>query len=114
MPSRSSLLRTSGFRQLLAVSGEVLRVGREGNSFSFRAVVNKKTSKLKDVINVKDGGTVDFNLLGFAEVEFLKGSPNPEPVAGTIFTEEDGNRLRVRHVTNTDITWVCFCQPSPK
>lgn len=63
---------------------------------------------------LKDGSGPDFNLMGFAEVEFLKGSKNPEPVAGSIFIEDDGNRLRVRYVTNTDTTWVCFCQPSQK
>lgn len=102
--SASVLIRKAGFNVLLATNGEALTPG------GFKAVVNRKVTKLRDTIAARDGN-MDFSILGMSEIEFLIAGAN-QPMAGDNFVDKFGLAHRVRYVMATDITWVCYCTQS--
>lgn len=103
-------LRLAGFKRLLRVSGEPLLFGQ----LSIRGLVNRTPGKLKDVIaSTGNKATLDFSTLGMTQIEVLQ-TATPLPVAGQSFIDGYDTAHRIRYVTKTDITWACFCQPSPR
>jgi hypothetical protein len=105
--SPSAAQRITGFKSLLAHSGEGLV--REGSS-GFRGVVNRKVLKARDGLALKDGA-LDFDWVGVVEIEFLKAALT-DVAAGDYIEDELDLQHRVRAVLATDITFVCYCTPS--
>jgi len=73
------------------------------------ALVTRNATKLKDGVSAHDG-KVDFEVMGMTEVELSKSILQPQ--SGGTFIDLFGFRHRIRFVTQTDITWVCYCTPS--
>ena len=102
-----SELRLLGFSALTDLGGERLTYS---NGDVIVALVNRKVGTLKDNLGTRDGGRPDFSVLGMTEIEFTKTALTPD--VGKHFVDLSGNIHRIRHVTQTSITWVCYCQPS--
>jgi hypothetical protein len=102
--SASSQIRLSGLSVLLATSGETLNSG----ATAVTALVNRQPKKVKDM--VKDGA-MDFGIAGLTEVEFAMDGTFA-PSVGNAFNDALGFRHRIVFVTNTDISWVCYCTQS--
>lgn len=107
--SPSAANRTAGFSALLPFSGEPLTADKSKLVRQF--VVNRKVAKVRDSVTMVDGAMPNFNVLGMTELECLKSAVS-QPVAGDAWNDFDGFRHRIKYVTKTDITWVCYCVPS--
>jgi len=104
--SAYSAIRIAGLKALLASAGEVLQVGDQTPT----ALVNRRPVKLKDGISIKEG-KFSFNVAGLTEIEILRADL-AEPSSGQSFVDTLGWRHRVQLVTQTDITWVLYCNTS--
>ena len=104
--TQSGQLRTVGFNALLAISGEPLTYSVGG---SVKAVVNRDIVRGKDFFRQFANQAADFSLAALTEVEILKTGISGQPLAGQSFVDSASFRHRIRLVTNTDVTWKCFC-----
>lgn len=105
--SASSQIRIAGLSALIAVSGEALSYG----ATNLKGLVNRSVAKVRDAVSSRDG-QLDFSVLGMTEIEVMR-SAMALPVAGKNFVDSLDVRHRVRYVTQTDISWVCYCTPAP-
>jgi len=106
--SVSQSCRLAGFNALAAISGEALTYG----SLSPIGIVQRNILKAKDGVSARDG-QIDFDLMGMTQIEIVFGQM-AQPIVGNTFIDATGFRHRIRFVGATDITWVCYCTPSPK
>jgi hypothetical protein len=104
--TQSAALRLAGFRSNLSISGEELKLA----GVCVLAIVNRNVVEPKDALSTKDG-KIDFSVMGMSSIEFTI-CDNAQPAVGAFFYDDVGFKHRVTHVTHSDITWTCYCQPS--
>lgn len=102
----SQASRAAAYQSLLATNGESVSYG----SSSLTAIIDRNVTKVRDGVSARDG-QLDFELMGLTEIEMLVTSI-AQPKSGNNFVDGLGLRHRIRYVTQTDITWVCYCTPS--
>lgn len=105
--SAGSQARVAGYMVLLTTCGENLAY----LGATIQAVVNRDIVKGKDFFRSFSEGAVNFSLAGLSEIEILKTGIVKQPIAGEYFVDAQNFRHRIRLVTQTDITWKCFCTP---
>ncbi len=82
------------------------------NNTSIQVLINRSVIRGKDFFRQFTGTAIEFGTTGLSEIEFLKTAG--APVVGDTFLDAFGIRHKIRIVTQTDTTYVCFCTPTVK
>lgn len=103
MASEAENAQLQGFKELLRVSGESLRIYPRNRAVT--GIVDRGLDEPE-----LDKGQVNFDERNQSSIEILRTDVDPAPDPGQWFRDSDGFFHRIRTVQRTKITYRCKCE----
>lgn len=110
--SASTLIQSAGLAILKVTDGEALTLVIDANTQVSVTGIIDWDILWREFNKVSKSLVADFQINGITKVEIVKDDLDNAPESGQVFLDSISYRHRIRFVTQTDVSWVCYCSPS--